>query len=164
MRSMQLSRSGAGMLAGVRGYPAVAPLPPHSDPTRPGGASRPTRSSAPDDATRQSRAARSALGERLESECGGSDAPCPCPCARRGRGAGVVGGRGRGRWPARLRLGAQPVGLGELVSDPLGGRERGGYGALHGTGRVRWRAPARRVGVQGVRGAGIGRVREDARG
>ena len=37
MRSMQLSRSGAGMLAGVRGYPAVAPLPPHSDPTRPGG-------------------------------------------------------------------------------------------------------------------------------
>ena len=69
-----------------------------------------------------------------------------------------------GRWPARLRLEAQPVGLGELVSDPLGGRERGGDGALHGAGRVRWRAPAARVGVERVRGAGAGRVGEYPRG
>ena len=65
---------------------------------------------------------------------------------------------------SRLRLGAQPVGLGELVSDPLGGRERGGYGALHGAGRVAGRAPAARVGVERVRGAGPGRVGEYPRG
>ena len=84
----------------------------------------------------------------------------PLPlCAARSRC-----GSGRGRWPTRLRLKAQAVDLGELVSDPLGGRERGGYGALHGAGRVRWRAPAARVGVERVRGAGPGRVGEDARG
>ena len=87
MRHGGISARFFGKCAGVsRGRPPPPPF--RSDP--PGGASRPTRSSAPDDATRQSRAARSALGERLESKCAGSDAPCPCPCARRGRGAGVV--------------------------------------------------------------------------
>ena len=69
-----------------------------------------------------------------------------------------------GRWPARLRLGAQPVGLGDDALEQLGGRERRGYGALHGAGRVRWRAPAARVGVERVRGAGAGRVGEYPRG
>ena len=72
--------------------------------------------------------------------------------------------RGRPGGPARLRLGAQPVGLGDDALEQLGGRERRGYGALHGAGRVRWRAPAARVGVERVRGARAGRVGEDARG